>query len=181
MCLSQPLTKAKAFYKNDKTSFILIAAIFIAGLALRLFFINATDISGDEVFFTTYAFKIASLLWQAPLIAAGLAAISAIFLYLVIKKRNLWAALLFALALLAARYVIGVPDLIPRVGPVYILATTAMIYFTNLTPNIAGELVSSISMILLAFTGLFFGNKWGKCIGILDFALIMISPFLTLY
>ena len=169
--------KIKTAYAKDKKKIAAIALVAIAGIVLRLSFINATDISGDEVFFATYAFKIASLLWQAPIIAIALAAISVIFVYLTAVKRNLWTVLLFAAGLLAARYVVGIPDLIPRVGPIYLLAASTMIYLTNLTPNIAGELVSTISMVLLAFVALYLGSMWNKPFGLLAFALVMLSPY----
>jgi len=177
MCSSCFLGKAKGLYNKDQKAFFLIALVFIVGVALRLSFINATDISGDEVFFTTYAFKIAYLLWQNPLIAVGIAAGLCIFVYLVAVKRKLWAALLFSALLLAAKYAFGMPDLIPRVEPVYVLATAGTIFLTGLTPNIAGELVSTIALSGLALVGLGIGSKFGKWTGILAFSLLMLSPY----
>lgn len=177
MCFKKLLERAQDCYSNDRKTFAAIASITLVGILLRLLFINATDITGDEVFFTTYAYKIASLLWSAPLVAIALAAIIVVLLYLVVVKRNLWASLAIAAIMLFAKFGLGIPYLTKAPAPLYILTTASTILLTGLSPNVAGELVSSLSMVGLAFVGLYFGSKWNKHIGLLAFSLLMLSPF----
>ena len=169
--------KAREFYKKDKKSFFLVAAIAVIGIVLRLSFINATDISMDEAFFVTFAYKIAYILWANPLIAVALAAVAVVVLYLVAVKRNLWVAVGVVLLALIAKFGFGIPYLTPSTGPGLVLAIASTIFVTGLPPNVAGELVSSISMIGLAFVGLYLGSKWNKAVGIFAFSLLMLSPY----
>ncbi len=177
MCLKDVADKLKKFYKEDRQTFIGLAVITFIGIALRLFFINSTDISGDEVFFVTYAYKIAYLLWSAPLVAVVLAVIAIASAYLIIIKRSFKATIAIAAVLLIAKFGLGIPYLMQAPPPLFVLTTAATIFVTGLAPNIAGELVSSLAMVGLAFVGLFIGRKWNKNAGFLAFALILFSPY----
>ena len=177
MCLKKATEKVKNFYKKDRQTFIVLAIIAIVGIALRLFFINATDISGDEVFFVTYAYKIAYLLASAPIVTIGLAAIAIVSVYLIAVRKNLKATILIAAILLAAKFGLGIPYLTEAPPPFFVIVTAGTIFLTGLTANIAGELVSTTAMIGLAFVGFFWASKWNKKAGILAFALLMFSPY----
>jgi hypothetical protein len=131
----------------------------------------------DEAFFVTFSYKVASLLWSAPLVSAALVLAAAACLYLVAVKRSLVATALIVSLALAAKYVFGVPYLTHVVGPGFLLAVSSVIYVTGLLPNIAGELVSTLSMVGLAFVGLYFGNRVSRAAGILAFGLVMFSPY----
>lgn len=177
MCFKEALEKIRDFYSEDKKMFLTIILIALLGIILRLIFINATDISGDEVFFVTYAYKIAYLLWQAPIIALALAAATAAVVYLIGVKRNLWATLIVVAGMLGAKFLLGMPYLTHAPGPGYILAVASTIFVTNFYPTVAGELVSTISIVGIAFLGLWWGLKWNKATGITAFTLLMLSPY----
>ncbi len=175
--LNQGLKKIKAFYGQDRKGFFLLAAVLVLGLALRLSFINATDITMDEAFFVAFSYKIAYLLWSAPVVALGLALAGIAVFYLVAVRRSLAATALILASILAAKYGFGIPYLTHAVGPGFLLAVSSVIYLTGLLPNIAGELVSVISMVGLAFVGLYFGRRVSKAAGLIAFAFVMLSPY----
>lgn len=161
----------------DKKSAVLIFLISVIGIALRLFSVGATDLSGDEAFFVMFAYKIAFLMWSNPLLVLlAFAFFSVVVFFVVLRQSLIWTTLIVWLALVA-KFVLGLPYLTHSPGPGLILSIASMIYFTGFPPQIAGELVSTLALIGLVFVGLWIGSRWNKNVGLLAFALLMFSPY----
>jgi len=175
-CILEKRTAIRQFYSDNKGLSLLLAAVLFAAIFLRLLFINATDITGDEAFYTSYGYKLAAILWKQPIAGIGLGIIAGLFVYAIAFKRKLWAAVLLGLGILAAKYLVGIPYATHAPSPFFIFATAGLVFATGLTPNIAGELISSASLIGLAFLALWFGKRFGRNAAVISFVLVALSP-----
>lgn len=161
-----------------KRKFLIMLLFLVAGLALRLAMIGQTDLTEDEAYVVSFAYKVAAVLWNFPIFAIFCIAIAALFIYLVLVRRSLISAVIFSAALLGAFFLLGMPQLTYTHGSAYIFFTAIIIFLTNLPPHIAGPLLSTIAALLLAFVGYFFGKEVAdENLGIIICCLILISPY----
>jgi len=161
--------------KNRKIA--VFAIILIAGLALRLSFIDRTDITSDEAFYAKFAYKIAqAMLANLPFVLAGIIAAGAVLYLALVKKSWKILAAVFA-ALLAIKFAFSIPYLF-YTPEFFIVLQSIVIAISGIKPNIAGELISTFSFIGIAACAYFLGKELNnERAGFYAFLLLLFSPF----
>jgi len=162
---------------------ILAGIIAVAGILLRLFLFNATDIIWDEAWYLGISYKLAYIISMFPLAAFAAAASAIVFIYLVVFRRNLLFLGACSAGLLAAKYLFSIPVVLhERHPPLFNMAVAFGILLSSAEPVVVGRLISVISSLALAVSAYFLGRKIaGRDAGIVLFALVMLSPLEIFY
>ncbi|MBI4052914.1 MAG: glycosyltransferase family 39 protein [Candidatus Diapherotrites archaeon] len=171
----------KIFGFGKKTCAIL-ALISLAGLAMRFLLINSTDITHDEAFYVILAYKLFAVLWSNAVVLIASAALLAIFLYLFFVRKS-WKLLAAVFAVvLFVKYFFKVPYITHAPSEFFSVAVSVVIFLSRLPPNVAGELLSSLASIAIAFSAFLFARRWwGEQTGIFAFALLSLSPYAVFF
>ena len=156
-----------------------MAAVFLAGLVLRLLMVGRTDITHDEASFAVFSFKLAALIAQYPAVLLAAFAAIALGLWVFLKWKNgLRIFCAAGAAIIFVKYFFAVPYLAHAQPDLYYVFITLGIFFSGLEPHIVAELVSVAASMAIAVAGYLIAKRLGgKKAGAAAFALLALSPY----
>ena len=166
-----------------KKKLLFLAIVFIAGIILRLAFFSSTDMTWDEAFHVIQAFRIASVFIIQPVLLTVLLLAAIAVIYFALIRRSLKIVLLGAIAAVLAKFAFDIPVAFhPRHPPLFNFVTSAVIFLTNISPDVAGKIVSTVSLLALAVVSYFFGKKFfSEKFGLILSAFLILSPLSIFY